>query len=181
MNPSRWAMFIRVLLALCSVIPVSSESPAAYQVKAAYLLNFARFVTWPPLDSRAPFVIGVLGADPFGNTLDQIAAGKSIDNRPISIRRFSSARQVEECQVLFISSSELGRLESTIKHFASSPILTISDIPSFIQANGAIRLVEEGGRIQFDINLQAIQAAGLRADSRLMRLARTVTPKPALP
>jgi hypothetical protein len=95
------------------ISPLLGQSPDEYQVKAAFLYNFAKFVDWPPESFRSandPIVICILGKDPFGSAVDQPMIHKDAESRPIVVRRTSDVRQTSACPILFISSSELKRL-----------------------------------------------------------------------
>lgn len=154
-----------------------STGPTEYQVKAAYLYNFSRFVEWPNSTfekSESAFVIGVLGEDPFGTMLDSLVQGESVQGRRLVIRRLASREEAVKCQILFVSDSEEGRLSEILKELAGKSILTVSDIRSFTRLGGAIRFTVEGNRVRFEINVAAAQRARLSVSSQLLKLARIV-------
>src|SRR5664279_2589147 len=94
------------------------SQPTEYQIKAAFLFNFAKFVEWPPeafADANSPLVIGVLGENPFGDDLERTIRGKTINNRPLVIKEFRSPAEATNCHVLFISTSEKQRLPEILK------------------------------------------------------------------
>jgi hypothetical protein len=170
-----------VLAVLWLLFAVSSvfgqERPDEYQVKAAYLYNFGRFVVWPAkltTTNTGPFTICVLGEDPFGPALDRTLAGETIGNQKVAARRISSPQESVECQILFISSSEAKRLNKIIEALGNSAVLTVSDIPQFSQRRGMIQLLMEGNRIRFEVNLAATQRAGLTLSSELLKVATAV-------
>jgi hypothetical protein len=145
-------------------------------VKAAFLYNFGKYVHWPGIAAGAEteFVIAVLGADPFGAALDDIVRGKRIGNRPVALKRVSKPSELGACEVLFISVSEEGRLDDILAELANAPILTVSDMPKFVERGGMIGLVVANRRVQFEVNALAAERAGLALGSQLMRLARAV-------
>src|SRR2546425_7693406 len=103
-----------------SATPRSSVTPE-YDLKAAFLFNFARFVEWPAeafADATSPFTIGILGDDPFGKSLDAIVASETVRDRPLLVRRYRSVEQVDTCHILFVSSSEAGQLDHIAKALA---------------------------------------------------------------
>ena len=161
-------------------VPVTraqSAKPTDYEVKAAYLYNFGRFVEWPAkitAANTAAFSICVLGDDPFGPALDATLAGEKIGNQKVAARRISSPQQSGDCQILFISASEAGRLNKIIDALDKTAVLTVSDIPHFSQHRGMIQLVSEGSRIRFEVNLTATQRAGLTLSSELLKVATAV-------
>jgi hypothetical protein len=168
-----------LLFAASSVF--GQEKPGEYQVKAAYLYNFGRFVEWPArvaTASTGSFTICVLGEDPFGPALDTTLAGEMIGNQKVAARRISSLQESVDCQILFISSSEAKRLNKIIEALGNSAVLTVSDIPQFSQRRGMIQLLMEGNRIRFEVNLAATQRAGLTLSSELLKVATAVRKNP---
>ena len=159
------------------VMRAQSAKPPDYEVKAAYLYNFGRFVEWPAKVTAAKtgaFSICVLGEDPFGPALDATLAGERIGNQKVVARRISSPHESVDCQILFISTSEASRLNKIIDSLDKTAVLTVSDIPQFSQHRGMIQLVLEGSRIRFEVNLTATQRAGLTLSSELLKVATAV-------
>jgi hypothetical protein len=149
-----------------------------YQVKAVFLFNFAQFVEWPPQsfeNPTAPFVIGVLGTDPFGEALESAVRGESIEGRTFVIERYRSVTEIRHCQILFISRSEAAHIEDVAAALAGHSILTVSDIEDSAQRGVMIRFVAESNRIRLRINADAAKAAGLSISSKLLRPAELVT------
>jgi hypothetical protein len=155
-----------------------SATPATeYQVKAAYLFNFGQFVEWPAqaYDSpNAPFVIGVVGEDPFGNTLDEAIAGESLGGHPLIVRRFKTPRDISACNILFIGRSEAARLEETLKALQGRSVLTVTDITGAERRGAIIVLVNENNRVRMRINVAAARASNLVISSKLLRPAEVV-------
>jgi hypothetical protein len=173
------AAVLWLLFAQSSVF--GQEKPSEYQVKAAYLYNFGRFVEWPAKVTTATtgsFTICVLGEDPFGQALDATLAGEMIGNQKVAARRISNPQEAVDCQILFISSSEAKRLNKIVEALGDSAVLTVSDIPQFSQRRGMIQLVLEGNRIRFEVNLTATQRAGLTLSSELLKVATAVRKSP---
>ncbi|MGE0445861.1 MAG: YfiR family protein [Vicinamibacterales bacterium] len=153
--------------------PGTGRSPSEYEVKAAYLLNFIRFTRWPRA-AQGPFEMCLLGADPFGPTLNSTVEAERVGGRPVTVRRLSAQDDRTSCHLLYISPSEEPRLLATLARLDGSDVLTVSDMPGFVPRNGMIQLVTEGGRVRFDANLDAAVAAGLMLSSDLLRVARNV-------
>lgn len=153
---------------------IAAERPEP-EVKAAFLFNFGKYVRWPK-SGRAggEFVIAVLGADPFGSTLDDITSGQQIDSRPVAVKRVATVKELGDCEVLYVSDSEEPRLEQILAALPKAPILTVSDIPQFSARGGMIGLVTVDRRVRFEVNLQAADRAGLSVGSQLLRLAHAV-------
>jgi YfiR/HmsC-like len=154
--------------------------PTDYQVKAAYLYNFGRFVEWPAKAAakNGPFTVCVLGQDPFGPTLDTILAGETIAGKNVVAKRISSPQESSDCQILFLSAAEAGQLNKIMQDLDSEAVLTVSDIPQFSQRGGMIQFVLEGDRVRFEVNLNATRRAGLTLSSELLKVASVVRKGP---
>jgi hypothetical protein len=149
---------------------------AEIDVQAAYLYRFGQFVRWPAaaVADGKPFTICVLEPDPFGPALDATLAHESIGGHTAVARRIARVADASGCQMLFLTdhwSSQLGEVLGPLAH---SPILTVSDMPDFTARGGMIQFVSRDNRVRFEINLAAIDAAGLTASSELARVALAV-------
>jgi hypothetical protein len=145
-----------------------------YQVKAAFVVNFASFVEWPASafhGQQDPFTICVLGRDPFGHSLESLSEGKVIDGRPFAIRHVNDVEQVNGCQILFLSSSERLRFRSIMESLKASSVLPIGDTSDFITEGGVIGLRLENGRIRIQIRAQGAKEKNLRISAHLLSLA----------
>lgn len=154
------------------------ESATEYQLKAAFLYNFAKFVEWPPAKTPradSPLVIGVIGKDPFGSDLENTLQGKLVEQRPITIRRFNSLGDLAGCHILFIASSEQDRLGEILHAAREMSVLTVADGGEFTGQGVAIGFRLQGGMIRFLINPNAAERAGIRISSKLLRLAQIVS------
>jgi hypothetical protein len=173
----RWASAVATVAALCLAAPVVAQRPREYQVKAAYLYGFGRFVEWPeaaPTSADGAFVLCVLGDDPFGRLLDQAAEGGVVKNQPVSVRRIGRPEDAAQCDTVFVSASEQPRLSRILAAFDHRPVLTVGDSPEFAQRGGMIGFTVDGGRVRFAVNLAAARDAGLMLQSELIRVAATV-------
>jgi len=159
-------------------LPVQAGS-AEYELKAAFLYNFSQFVVWPAgafSGAQSQIVIGVVGDDPFGGSLEEIVRGQKANNHPLVVQRFRQIEEIRPCHILFVSRSEAGRLNQIVAISRNRNILTVSDIEGFAQHGGMIALVTENNRIRFKINLAAVKAENLTVSSKLLRVAEIVTP-----
>jgi len=180
--PSRtpWARISGLVLCLlCSLFPLRAQQPKAgeYQVKAAYLYNFGKFVDWPngtATSKDGPFLICVLGNDPFGSTLDAMIANQKIGGRGVVAKRVSKPKDALGCRILFISSSEDTQLGDILASLSSSDVLTVGDSSQFSQRGGMIGFVFEGDKVRFEVNLANAEKAGLTLSSELLKVAVTV-------
>ena len=149
-----------------------------YPIKAAYLYNFSRYVQWP-VDAfptaETPFVIGVLGNDPFGDVLDEIARTKKVEGRRILVKRFASMAAYTPCHVLFLPASvDPQEKAAAIKMARGSPVLLVGESRDFAQQGGDINFFVEENKVRFEINPEAAKQARLRISSKLLSLAKIV-------
>jgi hypothetical protein len=168
------ALMMGVALAL---LPGNAQPQAPeYQVKAAFLFNFAKFVEWPEeaLSNEEAFVIGIVGQDPFGHFIDEAVAGKTVREKRITVKRFSRIEDASGSHILFISDSETEHVSRIVKLFSRAPILTVSDIDRFAERGGMVELETKQNRVRFAINVAAVERTGLKPSSQLLKLARIV-------
>jgi len=182
-GPTRWRRLrcATVLMAIlswmfCADPFLYAQQPKAseFQVKAAYLYNFGRFVQWPDETGANSFTICVLGADPFGQALDTTLAGGTIAGKSVTAKRIAKPEEVDSCRILFISSSEESHLKEDLAALDKTRVLTVSDIPRFSERGGMIGFLFDGNRVRFDVNLDSAQGAGLTLSSELLRVATNV-------
>ena len=162
---------------LCATaLQAQQSSPTEYEVKAAYLYNFGKFVQWPSsaLANGNSFPICVLGRDPFGATLDSTTLGESINTKKIVIKRIASAEEAPGCRILFISSSEESRLREILRALDSTSVLTVSELPHFTRDGGMVQFVMEANRVRFEVNLTVAENASLVLSSQLLKVATAV-------
>lgn len=144
-----------------------------YQVKAAFLYHFAQFVDWPASsfsDEKSPFQICVLGKDPFGPALERIVVGKRVKEREIRLRRLSRPEEIGRCHILFVSSSERGRLQEILGAELNSGILTVGEMEGFTDAGGVINFFVFENKVRFEINAGVARRSGLNMSSKLLKL-----------
>ena len=121
------------------------------------------------------FPICVLGRDPFGTALDATISGEKINGSHVVARRIPKVEEAGSCRVLFLSSSEDKQLKDILSSVGKLNVLTVSDLPRFIQQGGMVQFVMADRRVRFEINLAAAQQAGLKLSSELLKVAATVT------
>jgi YfiR/HmsC-like len=151
----------------------TSQRPSEYQVKAAFLYNFVKFVDWPatPAGKERPIELCVLGKDPFGGALEHVVEGKMVNGRLLTIRHIGDIAAARSCHVLFISVSEAGRVTAITRAVDAWGVLTVSEIDRFSERGGIITFLMEGQRVRFQINPKAAASAGLKISSKLLQLA----------
>jgi hypothetical protein len=157
--------------------PSWSQSVSEAEAKAVFLYNFTQFVAWPAnavSKNLSPFVIGILGEDPFGTVLDQIVKGEAVKGRKIVVERYANLANVNDCEILFISRSEERHLDEVFAALKDKPVLTVGDIQQFAKRGGAINLITERNKIRILINLATAQRNRLVFSSNLLRVAEVV-------
>jgi hypothetical protein len=172
---------VGALLLYSSICPAIAQppKPTEYDVKAAYLLNFGKFIRHPRLQTpHSSFDICILGRDPMGRTLDEIAANESINGLPVHIRRLQDVTDAKSCEIVFVSSFEGERIREDMAILAATDVLTVSDDSDFIERGGMIQFVLVSNHVRFAVNLTALNRAHLVLSSELLRVASSVTGKP---
>jgi YfiR/HmsC-like len=172
------ALFWCMPPAQCAV--AQSRQPTEYEVKAAFLYNFAKFAEWPAdafSGPDAPFVFGILGRDPFGAIIDAVEK-RTVNGRTVQVRRFSDVQDIRKCHILYISSSETERLGTILRTLAHASTLLVSDSSTFVDRGGAIGFVVLDNSVGFKINTDAVLRAGITIHSRLLKMAIIVHDDP---
>ena len=170
-----WALL--VFLVVGAVSNAQQARPTEFQVKAAYLFNFGKFVRWPGGAGPGSLEICVLGKNPLGSMLEVTVKGESIDGKQVRSRTISNLQEASSCNILFVSGSEEGRLPAILPAAKRGGILTVSDIPHFAERGGMIEFVNQQDRIRFTINTDTIEGAGLSVSSELLKVAVKVIRK----
>jgi hypothetical protein len=148
-----------------------------YQVKAVYLFNFGQFVEWPAdafASPDAPFVIGIVGDDPFGGMLENVVRGESLGARPIAVQKYHSVEDIRNCNIVFVARSEASRLHETVAAVRGRSVLTVTDVTDGERDGAMIVLVTENNRVRMRINPAAAKANRLTISSKLLRPAEIV-------
>jgi hypothetical protein len=157
----------------------ASQASLEYEVKAAFLYNFAKFVEWPDnafSTADAPFVLCIVGNDPFDGALERVISDRTAHGRKILVRRMQEPAG-GGCHLVFFAESEndrVARLVHTVQTAQSAPVLTVGETEAFEDSEGMIRLVVEEGGVRFDIDAASAERAGLKFSSQLLKLARRV-------
>ncbi len=163
-------------------IRAAAQTPtlSEYQVKALYLVNFAKYVDWPADAFRtetAPVVIGIVGRDDLGANLEQATEGKSINGRKLLVQHVAGPREYKQCHILFISSSEKDRLGKILDEIKETPVLTVGETDDFLALDGIINCTKKSNKIRLEINVAAAQRARLKISSKLLSVADKVIGK----
>jgi YfiR/HmsC-like len=173
-------LFVGVLfcLPLLAFAEGSRASRASeYQLKAAFLFSFAKFIEWPPdtfPDAAAPFRICVLANDPVIAEVQQVIGKKTINGRSVTISSVRTPEEARACHILFLSAAANSKSPAFLKALRGARVLTAGEVPEFCEWGGVVNFIRSGDHIHFELNPRAAEAAGLQVSSRLLRLARVV-------
>jgi hypothetical protein len=176
-RPAALVLLLLVLLVSSSGVGAQANSPSEYQVKAAFLFNFAKFIDWPSNsfdDANSPFTVCVLGHDPFGHALDDELHGKIIGDRPLAVQRLKDKAQARRCQVVFVSSSESTHQSEILESLRGASMLLVGEANNFATSGGTIQFTTEDNHVRFTINIDAANRSGLNFSSKLLGLAKIV-------
>jgi hypothetical protein len=166
-----------LLLEVLLIPGARGQAVDEYQVKAAFLYNFAKFVKWPPQSFQTladPIVICILGPNPFGGALEEAVQGKVVEGRKLLVLQISDGKQAASCQILFISSSERKRSRSILADLKSIGILTVGETEGFAGYGGVVNFRLDGNRVRLEVNIDAAEQQKLRISSKLLSLAQIV-------
>ena len=173
-----WRKMFLIGAALCSLAAAThAQSAGEYQIKAAFLFNFAKFVEWPPnsfSDAAAPLQICVLGQDPFGEELRDITNEKTMNGRKFEVNHVVDLQRARSCHILFIASSERTSMKRILEGLRGASVLTVGDTEGFVEQGGMINFVLENDRVKFEVSSAAAERAGLKISSKLLSVARLV-------
>ena len=176
----RFLLCIVMVAAMAVSAPFAQEGPdKEHRVKAVFLFNFAQFVQWPAgafSGPEEPLVMGILGEDPFDAYMDEVVRGEKANQRPIVVKRFKKIEDARNCHVLFVSNSEMPRVDAILSALKSRPVLTVGESDALYRHGGMVSFVTDAGRIRLKINLEAVQSSSLTVSSKLLRLADVATP-----
>lgn len=147
------------------------------RIKAAFIEKLTRFIEWPaatPPIPGQPFALCLIGRDTLNGALDELAQLVPVKGRTVQVHYLAASQDVSSCDALFISSTMAGQLPVLLERLAARPVLTIGDTEGYARRGVMVNFYVEQGRLRFEINLQAANAAGLRVGARVLKLARVV-------
>lgn len=170
-------LFLSCVTAWSTTLPAQTKDPTEYEIKAAFLLNFAKFVEWPAEafpNEVAPISLCVVRYDPFGSALDDTIRGKVINNRQLLARRINELPELKSCQMVFVSDREEKRLPEILTSVKGSSALIVGESEDFAERGGSVQFYLENNRLRFAVNVDAVQRARLTVSSKLLTLAKIV-------
>lgn len=164
------------LVLFSSALPLFAQSKE-YQLKAAFLYNFAKFVEWPErrfVNPQSPFVIGVLGENPFGDSLEKAVRGRRVSGRRIVVKQFRGMNSAHEAHLLFVGVSSQEQWHQQQRALGKG-VLVVGETEWFANHGGTISFLLRGDKLRFRINMKSATAEGLKVSSQLQKLAVDVT------
>jgi hypothetical protein len=173
-----WLLCTSMLLV--SLLPdaqSSAQVATEYQVKAAYVYNFTKFIEWPRDDAaqgNSPLRLCVLDDKQFELTLRDVVNGKSVGPHPVTVMQVHAAGQARNCSILFISSSHSKEAARVVEELKDTSVVTVGEMEGFMEAGGMINFVLDNDRVHFQVNERAAEHAGLHVSSRLLNVAKQV-------
>jgi len=148
-----------------------------YKLKAVFIYNFTHFVEWPQhtlQQNNSPFVIGILGKDPFGNYLIETIQNEKLRDHPLIMRQFKDVDEIDSCHILFIDEPEENKMDEILSKLKGKSVLTVGDRAGFAENGGMIQLLTVDNKIRIQVNLNACKSAGLNVSSKLLRIVTIV-------
>ena len=142
-----------------------------YNLKAAFIYNFTRYIDWKESSDQNEFIIGVIGSSPINDPLAEIVKTETVDNKKITIKQFSKPADITFCHILFISEKSSIPLDDILAKTTGKGTLIISEQDGYAELGTAINFVIINRKLKFEANVKAINAAGLTASSQLLKLA----------
>ncbi len=155
----------------------NSAASSEYLIKAGFTYNFAKLMQWPANafpQPDSPIVIGILGPDPFGSTLEEVLAGKKVNARSFVVKHLKWGMDLRDCNILFVSATEAPHLEELFRQLKGQPVLTIGQMPDFARRGGIINFILEDDKVRFEVNVEAAKQADIAISSRLLTLAKII-------
>ncbi len=145
-------------------------------VEAAFLRNFAHYVTWPEkvfADPQTPWRICVLGSDPFGDVLEKTFEGRTEQGRPFTILRSKKPAELHSCQIVYVAYKVSANRRAALSSLQGRPVLTVSNAPDFLQEGGIIRF-DVTDYVELSVNLDQARAASLQVQTKVLEVSRAV-------
>ena len=187
LKPREWLLGCLCLWLACQGLAGGEEIASGgefkvYEVKAAYLYNFTKFTDWPAAAfsaSNAPLVIGIVGEDPFGKTIDAVMNGEVVHGHPLVVKRLGAGDDFQGCHILFFSQSEKKRLPDLLNRIKGRSVLSIGEVSGFAEQGGMVNLIVANKTVKMEINQGVATQAGLQISAKLLKLAHLVLDNPA--
>jgi hypothetical protein len=171
-------VFLLLLAPAARSFAADPQTLTEYQIKAGFFFNFTRFVDWPEsafVTASSPILVCVLGETPLTDLLTDVALGKVVNGRAVSIRRVKASDDLRQCNLLFISAEEERHTAEILASVKKTNTLTVGETPGFAQAGGMINFSIQENKVKLELNLEATTRAGLKVNSKLIAVSRLVS------
>jgi hypothetical protein len=172
-----WAAALSTIAVLLAIPSAGRASVGEDEVKAAFLLNFTRYVEWPEstfAGARAPFVICILDDTGFASTASRVIGERTVEERPITVSSRENLESTRDCHILYLPASQQGQQETVITEISDVSVLTVSDSEGFALMGGIANFRRAGTKLRLEINREAAARARLKVSARLLRIADVV-------
>ncbi|HEY8995911.1 MAG TPA: YfiR family protein [Lacunisphaera sp.] len=172
----RWTVVLLLLLPTVLIARPDAGPASARTVKAAFLRNFAHYVTWPPtafVNENSPWNIGILGDAPLGDAVEKICRDRTEQGRPFAVFRADTPDALPSCQIVFVAYKDATKRREALARLKTRPVLTVGDAPEFLEEGGIIRF-RTSDRMEMSINLDQARAVSLGVQTQMLELAREV-------
>jgi uncharacterized protein DUF4154 len=170
------------LLAGSTTTLAADDAPLDFQVKAAFLVNFPKYVDWPSTvlaETNSPITVAIFGDDNVaGEFSNMIKGGRTVSGRPVQLKRITKEEQIgADCHILFIAGAERLRIPAILEKVKGTGILTVGENEDFLEKGGIVNLVHRDRKIRLQINLDAARESQLKISTRLLIAADAVKGK----
>jgi hypothetical protein len=170
------ALCSRLVVAMLIATIGAGQTAEEYEVKAAFIYNFTKFVEWPAAADSQAFAICILGDDPFQSSIDRLTSGKAVGNRPVQVRRLKEGAEGRQCQIVFVGASERAKASRLLDAVRGTSVLTVGESVEFLRMGGMFHLSMADNHVSVVINTSATEAARLKVSAKLMTLAKVYKP-----
>jgi len=167
-------VLLGILAAMAQPADDDDKAFTEYEVKAAFLINFAKYVEWPDKafpEPDSPFKIGVMGPDPFGDTLERLTDNQELNGRKITVERSDDVKKLTGCQIVFLSGPDRKTTSAELEALKELPVLTVGEQAGFAERGGTVNFVLVETKVKFEINVASANHTELKVSPRLLKLA----------
>lgn len=174
----KYALKILLLLVVFAGLNAKAQQFTEYEVKAAYIFNFTKFIKWPASsfdNNTSPYVLGIYGNDPFGSIIKKIIGNRESNSRKWIVKYYSRPEQIKQCHILFVTDIKNSELRRLIKYLQDKSILSVGDeIDQFCQHGGMVNFTPKNAPKRFEINHKAAKNADLSISAKLLMLSKII-------
>jgi len=165
-----FSRFLAIALLFLMNNAYAQDASIEFKIKAGYLYNFTKFITWPENDSPS-FNICIVGKDPFGSIIDPIEQ-RFVKDKPIRLLRLKAVSESNHCQLIYFSkASQIKTISGVLSINSIAPALTVGETQQFVEQGGMIGFALSDNKIKLHINLSAIRQSGLQISAKLLEVS----------